>query len=84
MPYPSALGMTTMLDLKNNKQRGQLCTLVVRREKRNKKHKQSIIDDNPTIIYLHAPHHVKEGTTVHPVKRRMTRFSYREASYTPP
>jgi len=36
MPYPSALGMATMLDLKNNKQRGQLCTLVVRREKKIK------------------------------------------------
>jgi hypothetical protein len=75
--------LTTMLDLKNNKQREQLCTLVVMREK-NKKHKQSIIGDNPTIIYLHAPHHMKEGTTAHPVKCQMTRFSYWKASYTPP
>jgi hypothetical protein len=50
MPDPRALGLVTMLDprylsmtnmsdLTNNKQRGQLCTLVLRREKRKKKHK---------------------------------------------
>jgi len=54
----SCLGMINMPNFINNKQRGQLCTLVVRRNKRKKKCKHSIIDDNPTIICLHVPHHV--------------------------
>jgi hypothetical protein len=54
LPDPRRVGMTNMSDLINNKQRGQLCTLVVMREKRKKKCKQSIIGSNPTIIYLHA------------------------------
>jgi hypothetical protein len=33
--------------------RGQWYTLVVRRERKEKKHKQSITDCNSTIIYLH-------------------------------
>jgi hypothetical protein len=33
---PRRMGMTNMSDLTNNKQRGQLCTLVVMREKRKK------------------------------------------------
>jgi len=37
MPDPRYLEMTNMPDLTNNKQIGQLCTLVVRREKRKKK-----------------------------------------------
>jgi hypothetical protein len=74
MPDPRALGLATMLDprylsMTNNKQRGQLCTLVLRREKRKKKHKQSIISGNPTIICLHALHHAEEGTTAHLVRR---------------
>ena len=48
------------------------CTLFVRREK--KKHKQSITNDNPTIIYLHTPHYVKKGTVAHPVKGWMAKF----------
>jgi hypothetical protein len=54
LPDPRRVGMTNMSDLINNKQRGQLCILVVMREKRKKKCKQSIIGSNPTIIYLHA------------------------------
>jgi hypothetical protein len=42
--------MANMPDFTNNKQRGQLCTLVVRREKRKKKHKQMITGGNSTII----------------------------------
>jgi len=36
---PGYLVMANMPDFTNNKQIGQLCTLVVRREKRKKKHK---------------------------------------------
>jgi len=95
MPDPRALSLATMLDprylsmtnmsnLTNNKQKGQLCTLVLRREKRKKKHKQSIISGNPTIICLHALHHVEEGTTTHLVRRRMTRFGHQKASHASP
>jgi hypothetical protein len=70
------LGLTSMFELTNNKQIGQLCTLVVRREKRKKKHKQSITNGNSTIICVHALHHVEEGTTAHPVKRLITRFGH--------
>jgi hypothetical protein len=38
------------------------------KEKRKKKLKQLITDGNPTIIFLYAPHHVKEGTTAHLVR----------------
>jgi hypothetical protein len=38
MSDPRYLGMTNMPDLRNNKQKGQLYTLVVRREKRKNKH----------------------------------------------
>jgi hypothetical protein len=38
MPDPGYLVMANMPDFTNNKQREQLCTLVVRREKRKKKH----------------------------------------------
>jgi hypothetical protein len=37
MPDPSTLNMENISNLTNNKQRGQLSTLVVRREKRKKK-----------------------------------------------
>jgi hypothetical protein len=50
---------------KQKTNRGQLNTLIARREKRKKKLKQSIIDDNPTIIYLCVLHYVKEGTLAH-------------------
>jgi len=40
------MGMANMFDLKNNKQRGQLCTLIVSKGKKEKC-KQSIIDSNP-------------------------------------
>jgi hypothetical protein len=39
MPDPGYLVMTNMPDFTNNKQKGQLCISVVRREKRKKKHK---------------------------------------------
>jgi len=62
-----------------------LCTLAVRREKKKKekKHKQLITDDNPTIIYLHVSHHVEEGTVVHSVRQRMTKFGHQKASHAP-
>jgi len=69
IPDPRCVGMTNMSDLTNNKQRERLCTLVVKREKRKKKCKQSITDSNSTIICLHVPHHVKEDMTVHLVRR---------------
>jgi len=37
MPDPRYVEMTNMFDLTNNKQRGQLCNLVLKREKRKKK-----------------------------------------------
>jgi hypothetical protein len=83
LPNPRHVGMTNMSDLTNNKQRGQLCTLIVMREKRKKKCKQSIISSNQTIIYLHAQHHVKEGTVAHPVRRLMARFGHQKTSHMP-
>jgi hypothetical protein len=70
--------------LTNNKQRGKLCTLVVRREKRKKKHKQSITNNNSTIIRLHAPHHVKKETVTHLGRRRIDRIDHWVALHTPP
>jgi hypothetical protein len=34
-------------------------------EEEKKKHKQSITDGNPTIIGLHAPHHMEEVIVAH-------------------
>jgi|UniRef100_A0A2K1YT36 hypothetical protein len=73
--------MTNFLDLTNNKKRGQLCILVVRKDKRKKKYKQSIIGDNSTIICLHKSHHVEEGTTAYLVRQCMTRFGHWKALY---
>ena len=70
--------------LTNNKQRGQLCNLVIKREKRKKECNQLITNNNPIIICLHTPHHVQEGTIVHPVRQRMARFGHQETSYAPP
>jgi hypothetical protein len=70
------MGMANLSELANNKQRGQLCTLVVMRKKRKKKHKKSITNGNPIIICLHAPHHVKKDTVAHPVRQRMARFGH--------
>jgi hypothetical protein len=55
-----------------------LCTLVVRRKKRKKKHNQLITNGNPTIICLHAPHHVEEGTTAYSVRQQMARFGHQK------
>jgi hypothetical protein len=49
------------------------------REKKEK-HINRSLRDNPTMICLHAPHHVEEDTSVHLVIWRMTRFGHREAS----
>jgi len=84
MPDPKHVKMTNMPDLINNKQRGQLCTLVIKRKKRKKECNQLITNNNPTIICLHTPHHVQEDMTAHPVKQRMTRFGHQETSYSPP
>jgi ADP-ribosylglycohydrolase len=56
--------------------RGQQYTLVVKKEKRKKKFKQTITDDNPIMICLHALLHVKESMTVHLVMRWMSRFGH--------
>ena len=53
------------------------------REKEKKNTNNQSLHDNLTIIYLHASHHVKEGTIAHPVRWQMTRFGYRETSYVP-
>ena len=47
-----------------NKQR-IIMHLVVKREKRKKKHKQLITSDNSSMICIHTLHHVKEGTSTH-------------------
>ena len=54
------------------------------KEKRKKKYKQLITDDNSTIIYLHVTYHVEEGTTAHLVKWRMVGFDHRKVSHTFP
>jgi len=58
--------------------KGQLNTLIVRREKRKKKQKQLITDGNLTIINLHALHHLEESTPTHLSRLWMTRFDHRE------
>jgi hypothetical protein len=73
--------MTNILDLTNNKQRGQLCILVVRKDKRNKKYKQSIIGDNSTIICRHKSHHVEERTAEHLVRRYTHLFNSTGATH---
>jgi len=65
---PSFLDLTTMIDLTNNKQIGQICTLIFRREKGKKKYKQSIIGGNPTIIYLQMSYHGEKVMVAHPVR----------------
>jgi hypothetical protein len=60
--------LTTMIDLTNNKQIGQMCTLIFRREKGKKKYKQSIIGGNPTIIYLQMSYHGEKVMVAHPVR----------------
>jgi hypothetical protein len=61
-----------------------MCTLVFRKEKRKKKNKQLITNSNPTMIYLHASHHVEESTIAHLVIRCMTKFDHQKASHVPP
>jgi hypothetical protein len=94
MPDLICLGLTAMSDFNvlrydkhdnstNNRQRGQLCILVVRREKIKKKHKQLIIGGNPNIIYLHAQHHMEGDMTAHLVRHRMARFGHQKSSHAP-
>jgi len=71
------------MKLKNNKRRGQLCTLVVRREKIKKNKTKMSINDNPTIISLDAPHHVEEGMAAHLERWWMAIFGHRTASHAP-
>jgi hypothetical protein len=52
------------LKLKSKKQRGQWCTLPVRREKRGGGN-QTTIDDNPTTVSYHVPLQMKEDTEWH-------------------
>ena len=54
-----------------------------KREKKEKKCKQSITNSNPTMICLHAPLHVKEGMVAYLVIQQMTRFGHRKASHVP-
>jgi hypothetical protein len=61
-----------------------MCTLAVKKEKRKKKLKKLITGGNPTIISLHALHHVKESTTAHLEKRQIARFDHRAASHDVP
>jgi len=52
IPDPRYVRMTNMHDLTNNKQRGQLCTLVLRREKRKKNtNNQSLVTIQPLFVY---------------------------------
>jgi hypothetical protein len=71
------------MKLKNNKQRGQLCNLASRREKRKKKQKQSITGGNPTTISQRAPHRVDDTATCRG-RWRLTKFSRQVVSDTPP
>jgi hypothetical protein len=82
-PDPSSLGSTTLTKLKQTTNREQLCTLIVKREKRKEKCKQSITSCNPTMISLHAPHHVKNGTFAYLFRRHMTIFDHQEVSHAP-
>jgi hypothetical protein len=66
-----------------NKQRIIVHFSCQKREKKEKKHKQLIIDGNPTMICLHTPHHMKEDTSTHLSRRRMARFSHQEESHAP-
>jgi hypothetical protein len=50
------LGMTNMSDLTNNKQRGQLCTLVVRREKRIKKNINNQSRATIQLLFIYIRH----------------------------
>jgi hypothetical protein len=78
---PRYLDTTNILDLTNNKQREQLCILIVRKDKRKKKYKQSIIGDNSTIICRHKSHHVEEGTAAHLVRRYTHLFNSTGATH---
>ena len=82
-PNPSTLGLTTLAKLKQTTNREQLWTLIVKREKRKEKCKQSITSCNPTMISLHAPHHVKNGTFAYLFRRHMTIFDHQEVSHAP-
>jgi hypothetical protein len=46
------------IDIKNQNQIGQSCILFGRREK-IKKQKETISDDNPTIIHRHTTYHME-------------------------
>jgi len=69
------------LKLKNNKQRGQLCTLTVKTKKKKKKEKQSITDSNSTTISLRASSHMKKDTTMFLGRWRIARISYQVVSH---
>jgi hypothetical protein len=69
------------LKLKKNKQRGQLCTLIVKREKKKKKQKQSITDGNSTTISLCVSPHIENDTTVFLRISRIARISYQVVSH---
>lgn len=69
------------MKLKKNKQRGQLYTLTVKREKRKKKQKQSITDGNSTTISLCVSPHIEKDTTVFLERSRIARISYQVVSH---
>jgi hypothetical protein len=69
---------------KQQTNREQLCTIVVRREKRNKKRKQLITRGNSIMTCLHAPHHVEEGMFAHLMIQRRAIFGHRKVSRAPP
>jgi len=85
MAASSHLGVTPNMAARPKqiiKDKEQLCTLIVGREKRKKKCKQSIISGNPTMICLHTPHHVREDTSSHLSRWWMTKFGHQKASHT--
>jgi hypothetical protein len=45
-------------------------------ERKEKKHKQLIINDNPTIISLHVPYHMEESMSAYLSRECMARFNY--------
>jgi hypothetical protein len=67
----------------NNKER-TIVHFSCQDRKERKKLKQSITDNNPTMICLHVLLHMKEGMTAHLVIRQMGRFGHQEMSHAPP
>jgi len=84
MPDQSDLSLAAKLDpRKQQTKKGQLCTLVVKTEKRKKKI-QTIDHQLQSNRDVFTRNHVEEGTDAYLVRWRMIKFGHWEASYAPP